>query len=281
MRSLPALIKILRPLNLFQATIAVLVTGALIPVWPSLPTLLLTILVVTAINGGANTLNDWFDYPIDKVNRPSRPIVSGAISRTGALVFAILLFIVAIIGAWQLAPIARNIAVFIAIPLLILYTPVFKGIPLAGNLVVAIVLGMTFLFAGSAFGYLEHMIIPAALATGFTVVRELIKDIEDYAGDQAEQIGTFPVLFGVKTGVILGRVLVVLLLCGCLWPYLAGHYGEYYLITLTFGVEIPLLYVLAYLKHNPNPMGCAHVARILKIDVFAGLLAVYLSKFDV
>jgi hypothetical protein len=70
-------------------------------------------------------------------------------------------------------------------------------------------------------------------------------------------------------------------LCGCLWPYLTGHYGEYYLITLTFGVEIPLLYVLAYLKHNPSPLGCAHVARILKIDVFAGLLAVYLSKFDV
>ncbi|MFC1480796.1 UbiA family prenyltransferase [Candidatus Neomarinimicrobiota bacterium] len=271
----------MRPLNLFQATIAVLVTGALIPVWPDLPTLLLTILVVVSVNGGANVLNDWFDYPIDKVNRPSRPIVSGAISRSGALVFAIILFAVGIITAFQLAPIARNIAVFVAIPLLILYTPFFKGMPLAGNLVVAAVLGMTFLFAGSAFGYLEYMIIPAALAAGFTVVRELIKDIEDYAGDQAEQIGTFPVLFGVKKGVILGRVLVVLLMFGCLWPYLMGYYGAYYLITLTFGVEIPLLYVLAYLKHNPSPLGCAHVARILKIDVFGGLLAVYLSNFDV
>ena len=275
------MVKIVRPLNLFLATIAVLVTGTLIPAWPDLPTLLLTILVVTAVNGAANVLNDWFDYPIDKVNRPYRPIVAGAISRTGALVFASLLFAIAIIAAWQLAPIARNIAVFIAIPLLILYTPVFKGIPLAGNLVVAAVLGMTFLFAGSAFGYLEHMLIPAALATGFTMVRELIKDIEDYDGDLTAQIATFPVLFGVKTSVILGRVLVVLLMAGCLWPYLTGHYGAYYLITLTCGVEIPLLYVLAYLKHNPSSLGCAHVARILKIDVFAGLLAIYLSKFDV
>ena len=281
MHSIVGLIKIMRPLNLFLATIAVLVTGALVPVWPDLPTLLLTIVVVVAVNGAANTLNDWFDYPIDKVNRPERPIVTGVVARSGALLFSIVLFLVAIIAAFQIATLARNMAVFVVIPLLILYTPVFKGRPLVGNIVVGGVLGMTFLFAGAAFGYLEYMLVPAALAAGFTVVRELIKDVQDYHGDQAMGIGTFPVLFGVQRGVILGRALVLLLMLGCLWPCITGYYGAYYLVALTFGVEIPLLYVLSYLKHNPTPVGCAHVARILKIDVFAGLLAVYLSKFDV
>ncbi|GAG87232.1 unnamed protein product, partial [marine sediment metagenome] len=33
-------------------------------------------------------------------------------------------------------------------------------------------------------------------------------------------------------------------------------------------------------KH-PNPEGSGWVAKVLKVDIFAGLLAIYLSKFDV
>ena len=68
---------------------------------------------------------------------------------------------------------------------------------------------------------------------------------------------------------------------GVLLPYILGVYGAYYLATVIAGVELPLLYAVAYLQKHPDPRGSAWIATVLKVDIFFGLLAVYLSQFDV
>lgn len=281
MKSPLAVLIMLRPINLILGALAVLITAALMPDWPHWGTIGLATATVIALNAAANALNDYFDYSIDIINRPSRPLVSGALPRQAGWIAAMLLFIAGALAAFQLPSVAQNIAVFIAIPLMILYTPIFKGIPLIGNLVVAAILGLAFLFAGAAFGHIYLMWPAAGLAFGYTVVREVVKDIEDVAGDAKVGIRTLPVRWGVPAGIKTAIALTLLLMFGCLLPYILKAYGTTYLVAVVIGVELPLLYSIFYLLKHPNPQGCGWVAKLLKVDIFAGLLAIYLSKFDV
>lgn len=280
MPTLLAVTRLLRPLNLLQGTLVVLVAAALQPAWPAATAILQTLAVLLAFAGASNALNDWFDYPIDRINRPHRPLASGALPRRAGLIIAVFLFAMGTLAALSLPQEARRIALWIALPLLVLYTPVFKPLPLAGNFVVAGILGLAFLFAGAVFGRLDLMWPPFGLALGFNVLRELIKDIEDVAGDQAGNVVTFPVKYGVAAAVRLALALTLALMMGVLLPYILGVYGAIYLTALVVGVELPLLYAFAYLYKHPDPGGCAWVAKVLKIDIFFGLLAIYLSRFD-
>ncbi|MFC1484468.1 geranylgeranylglycerol-phosphate geranylgeranyltransferase [Candidatus Neomarinimicrobiota bacterium] len=281
MKSLAAIFIMLRPINLLLGSLSVLITAALMPSWPPWGLIGLAAATVVALNAAANALNDYFDYSIDLVNRPSRPLVSGTLPRQAGWVAALLLFITGALAAFQLPVAARNIAVFIALPLMVLYTPLFKGLPLIGNLVVSIILGLAFLFAGAAFGYLNLMWPAAGLAFGYTIVREVVKDIEDVAGDAKAGIGTLPARWGVPAGIKTVISLTLLLMFGCLLPYILQAYGTTYLVAVIIGVELPLLYSIIYLVRHPNPQGCGWVSKLLKVDIFAGLLAIYLSKFDV
>lgn len=281
MNLLFAAVKLLRPLNLLLGALAVLITAALMPGWPAIGAELWAVAVVASFNGAANSLNDWFDYPIDRFNRPHRPLASGALPREAGWFLAVILFVAGALAAMQLPPTARHIAIFIALPLLVLYTPLLKGVPLVGNLVVAAILGLTFLFAGAAFGHLGVMWAPAGLAFGFNLLREVVKDVEDVTGDAREGVGTFAVRFGAPAGIKMIFVLTLFLMLGSLLPYILGVYGATYLAALIIGVEFPLLYTLIYLFKHPNPEGCSWIAKVLKVDIFFGLLAVYVSKFDV
>lgn len=271
----------LRPLNLVLGALAVLISAALMPAWPPWRAIGLAMATVVLFNAAANALNDYFDYPIDKINRPDWPLASGVLPREAGWVTAVVLFVAGTLAAFQLPPAARTIAVFIALPAMVLYTPLFKGLPLVGNLIVAAILGLAFLFAGAAFGHLALMWPPAGLAFGFTVVREVVKDVEDVAGDAKVGVGTFAVRWGVSAGIKLTLILTLFLMFGCLLPYILAVYGTTYLVAVIIGVELPLLYTFNYLDKHPNPAGAGWVAKVLKVDIFAGLLAIYLSKFDV
>lgn len=258
-----------------------LVAAALMPIWPAGTVLLRTVLVLICFTAAANALNDWFDYPIDRVNRPERPLAAGDLSRPVGLAIAVALFLAGIILVLPLPPPAPAVALAVALPLLVLYTPLFKRIPLAGNVVVALVLGLAFLFSGAAFGNLGLMWPPFGLAAGFTLLRELVKDIEDLEGDLAGGVLTFPVKFGTSASIKLAQILTLALMMTVLLPYILGVYGATYLVALIVGVELPLLYSFNYITKHPDPGGCKWIAKVLKIDIFFGLLAVYLSKFDV
>jgi geranylgeranylglycerol-phosphate geranylgeranyltransferase len=281
MKFLLAILLMLRPINLLLGALAVLITAALMPDWPQWGAIGWAAATVVALNAAANALNDYFDYSIDLINRPTRPLVSGALPRLTGWLSAMILFIAGAMAAFQLPSMARNIAVFAAIPLMILYTPLFKGLPLIGNFIVAAILGLAFLFAGAAFGHVNLMWPAAGLAFGYTVVREVVKDIEDVDGDARTGIGTLPVRWGVPAAIKTAIVLTLFLMFGCLLPYILKAYGTTYLVAVVIGVELPLLYSILYLLRHPNPSGCGWVSKLLKVDIFAGLLAIYLSKFDV
>ena len=178
-------IKLLRPLNIAVAASAVLVSAFILGVYEQYYILTCVVIVVIAYNGAANAFNDYCDYEIDLINRPNRPLSRGMITSSQALSFAVILFAIGSITAFQLPFYAMLTAVGIAMPLIIIYSLRLKGTPLLGNITVAVILGLTFVFCGLAFNKLGPMVIPAILAFGLTLVRELIKDIADVEGDNS------------------------------------------------------------------------------------------------
>jgi len=163
---------------------------------------IIVFLSVFMITGAGNAINDYFDFKIDRVNRPDRPIPSGRISRNTAQVISITLFGIGIALSYWLGSICLFLAVLNSI-LLYLYASTFKRTVLIGNIVIAYLSGSTFLFGGALDIFegtgIKSTVILFLLAGLATLAREIVKDIQDMEGDSKSGIVTLPIRIG-KTG---------------------------------------------------------------------------------
>jgi geranylgeranylglycerol-phosphate geranylgeranyltransferase len=268
-------IKLLRPLNVFTSGLAMVIGSGILGTLNDTGTLLLVMAVVMCFAGAANALNDVVDYEIDKINRPMRPLPSGFVKKRTALFISILLFSMGTLACLELSEAAKVIGIVIAMPFMVLYSKYLKGMPLIGNMIVAFILGLSFLFCGAAFNNMSPMWIPMILAFGLTLVRELVKDIADMEGDQSVGLKTFPITAGIEKSIQLSIFLSACIGMGAFIPYLYGTYGIWYGILLILGVEIPLGVVVVSLLNNPGISSATHGARILKFSTLIGLIAIY------
>ena len=279
MKTLVAYIRLMRPLNLLQGAIAILVCATLMEQFPIWWKILLTIAVVWVCTGGGNALNDYCDSEIDKINRPKRPIPMGLISKKGALIFSTLLFISSLLFAIPIWDLQVAIVLGIALFFLITYSLFFKMRVFVGNLIVSLILGMAFLFGTIIFGDILKGIVPFLLAFAFTLIREMVKDMQDVEGDRALGVNTLPMKYGINTSKHLVTIFTFLLMTGIIFPYILNVYGKFYLITVIFTVEIPLLYVIFSIQRDTSATNCSLISSVLKADIFFGLLAIYLGRF--
>ena len=278
MKKLLAHIKIMRPLNLAIGAFAVIITASILKQIDQISVWFTALIVVVCSNAAANTINDYFDLETDRINRPNRPLVTGDVKPQTALFLAIILFIIGAILAFTLPLTATFIAVVIALPLMVFYSSWFKGLPLVGNFIISLIIGLTFLFAGAALQNMKTMIIPALLAFGLTIVRELIKDISDVEGDHRAKLKTFPIKVGVKKAWTLVAVFAILIGIGAIIPYVMGKYNQWYIIFLIFGVEIPLVITVFSMLKFPTITAAERVAKLLKFSTIAGVMAVWLGS---
>lgn len=194
----------------------------------SVPVALAVAATVFAVAAG-NAANDYFDRDIDRVNRPDRPIPSGRVSPRAAATFAGVLFLGAVIAAATLPTLALTIAV-VNLLALVAYTELFKGLPGVGNAVVAYLTGSTFLFGAAAVGALGPDVwVLFGLAAVATFARELVKDVEDVAGDREEGLRTLPIVAGERATLALAVVVMGLGAAASAFPYTRGTFGVAYL----------------------------------------------------
>ena len=270
--------QILRPLNMILCLLAVLIAaflsgGLLSEILPY------TILTVLCFAGASNILNDVLDVRIDRVNRPDRVLPSGRLKILDALILMGVLYGAGILASTYLQSLGRQIALITVLPLLVLYTPLFKRLPFIGNVVVGGILGLVFLFTeGAIHGNIDKMWVPFFLATALSSIRELAKDGADMAGDSTANLKTFPQKFGLISTLWLLRLMTIALCFFAITPYIRGSYGIIYLITLILGVEIPLLYsMFIILREKSGSDEYVKVAKIMKGVTMAGMLAILSS----
>ncbi|MCD6441077.1 MAG: geranylgeranylglycerol-phosphate geranylgeranyltransferase [Candidatus Marinimicrobia bacterium] len=279
MKKVLAYICLMRPLNLLQGGIALIVMATLMDRFPAWNIILLATAIVWSYTGAGNAINDYCDAEIDKINRPERPIPQGSVSRKGALIWSVCLFLTGSLLAIPVLTIELMIILLLAVLLLTTYSLFFKMRPFLGNVVVSTILGMTFLFAASIYGDISKGVTPFFLAFGFNLIREIVKDIQDMDGDQTLGARTLPLKYGVGVTRKIIISLTLILMFGAITPYILHVYGTYYLLTLIFGVEFPLVYVIYSIRKDCSASNCARLAAILKGDIFLGLLAIFLGKF--
>lgn len=190
--------RITRPGNSVIAGLAAIV-AYLIATGTLVNGVLLLMAVVILITAAGNVINDYFDAEIDAINRPERPIPSGAMSRNAALVWAGILFILGLAACMFTTPLCLGIALFNAL-LLVVYAARLKSTPLLGNIAVAYLSASIFLFGGAFAGWhLLVQVLPIAVITFLAMLaRELLKDAEDIEGDRAGGADTLPIRIGYK-----------------------------------------------------------------------------------
>ena len=164
-------------------------------------------------------------------------------------------------------------------PLLICYSLWIKKIPLLGNVAVALLLSLVFIFTELILKETWYqLLVPASLAFGLSVIRELIKDINDYIGDKKNKINTLPVYFGINYSNYFTVFLIIFFSISCLLPYYFHFYGFNYFITLVFLIEIPLYIVVFLLLNKPKETTYTKLADLTKYVIFNGLIVLYIAN---
>ncbi|NHN47349.1 geranylgeranylglycerol-phosphate geranylgeranyltransferase [Halostella sp. JP-L12] len=226
------LLELTRPVNAVAAG-ALTFIGAFVAVGtdvPAVPAAAAVVATVAATAAG-NAVNDYFDREIDAINEPDRPIPRGAVSPRGALAFSAGMFVTAAAAALLLPPLAIGIAA-VNLVALIVYTEWLKGLPGVGNFVVAVLGGSTFLFGGAAVGRPAPTVVLFLLAALSTLTREIIKDVEDVAGDREEGLRTLPIAVGERRALYAAAAALAVALLASPVPYVRGTFGVPYLLVV-------------------------------------------------
>jgi 4-hydroxybenzoate polyprenyltransferase len=158
-------------------------------------------------------INDYYDIKIDFINKPDRVVIGKSITRRYAILFhTILSGLGILIGAYVSLWIgAVNV---ISVFLLWLYSNLLKRLPFVGNLSVAFLTALALVLVDLYYHSGNYMIyIYASFAFFMTLIREIIKDMEDLKGDNSFGCKTLPIVWGIrKTKQMIYFLLAVLVI---------------------------------------------------------------------
>ncbi len=276
MRRVWAHLRVLRPVNIVMIMVGVALGGVLSGSVGALQgaagtRLLWAALSAALIAGAANSLNDVLDLEIDRINRPERPLPSGLVSvMTARLVWGLgTVAGVALAASLSLTHLALALG---AVGLLVVYSVSLKRVLLLGNVVVAFVIGLALVYGGWAVGPPDPAFVGAGFAFLTTLAREMIKDIEDVAGDRAAGARTLPLVYGTQVAAraTVGVLFVTLLLTPL--PFFLLNYRGLFLLLILAAAAL-LLYVL-WIFPGPEPEERARQAsHLLKAVMVTGMAA--------
>lgn len=190
--------------------------------------LIISSAVVLAFMAGGNSLNDHIDIEIDRVAHPERPLPMGEISPRTALIIGIFGIVIACLLSVAMMSPAVTVIVVTAAALMVSYELFLKQRGFIGNVVIAVLTGMIFLFGGAVVGNIEGNYIIAAMAALVSMGREIAKDIQDMSSDEGRK--TLPMVIGVRKASIVAAVFFTLGPILSVWPLVDRMFGWPYCI---------------------------------------------------
>jgi geranylgeranylglycerol-phosphate geranylgeranyltransferase len=204
---LPAMVELLRPGNCAITALGIAV-GAYVQAGPAiaglLPQVALAAVAGFAFAGAGNALNDYVDRAIDATAHPERPLPSGRATPRDALRVQTLGFTLALIAA-GLVSLACAAFVLASMVLMTAYDLRVKTWGWPGNVSIGLLTGAPFVFGALAVGGIgPSVLVLAFLAVLATLGREIIKDVEDMAGDMGHR-RTLPVRLGAPRATRLAQ----------------------------------------------------------------------------
>jgi geranylgeranylglycerol-phosphate geranylgeranyltransferase len=161
------------------------------------------------ISNGGFIVNDIIDLPIDRINRPDRPLAAGRVPVSLAWALYGLYTTVGIVLALAINPATGAIAVAIAAGLF-LYSYTLKKRFLIGHLVVAASGSLLFLFGGMAAGHLLPTLYTIPVTFSAFIAREVLKTVPDAEGDRANGVDNITTRYGQRFAIRLAQFMFAL-----------------------------------------------------------------------
>ncbi|MBP9120060.1 MAG: geranylgeranylglycerol-phosphate geranylgeranyltransferase [Ignavibacterium sp.] len=273
-----AYIKITRPLNVvitfFVVVVAILISQK---EQTDFYVILLASITAALVAASGNIVNDIFDIETDKISHTNRVLVLGKISKKEAWTEYLLLNSISIVISVSLA-VKLMVVVLGTIILLYIYSAALKKLPLIGNLTIAFLTGLTFIYGGYAAGNPVAAIVPAVFGFLINLIREIVKDILDIEGDNKLNYRTLPIKFGIDKSKKLIILITLILIVFTVYPFLTEIYHiEYFIIVMVF-VNPLLILCLKLLFNRKKATGITVVSNLLKLTMVLGLVAIYFGK---
>jgi 4-hydroxybenzoate polyprenyltransferase len=255
------------------------------------------VLLVTAtvlISAGGYVINDYFDIKTDLINK-GKVIVGTKIPRRQAMMWHSIFNIAGVSAGFYISYKAGYMwlgTMFLVVSgLLYFYSASYKRQFLIGNIIVAVLTGMVpmlvvFYEWPALYKYytinaikLPQMDFIIYWVGGFALfafltnlIREIIKDIEDFEGDIAYGRNTVPVVIGVLSAKLVSVCLIIITI---VLLYLTWHFfinDTITLIYLTAVIVLPLLYVVYKLVISNEKKQLHSASSMMKIVMITGVL---------
>jgi 4-hydroxybenzoate polyprenyltransferase len=240
--------------------------------------LLLSALLVAA---AGYIINDYYDVKIDAINRPDRLVVGRVVRRRHAMLAHLLLSGVGVVLAAVLWPRPLLGLVTLGSALLLWgYSARFKRVALVGNVSIATLTAALVLLPELQLQTRFSAVWVYALAAFLlTIVREIVKDVEDMRGDAHHGCRTLPLVVGVaRTKWVAGFFLACLglLTAGAAARVLMlGHWPlALWLLTL---VLLPLAALSRQLWLADRRRHFRQLSHWCKVIMLAGVLSMALA----
>jgi 4-hydroxybenzoate polyprenyltransferase len=264
---------------------------------------LLLIISSVLIAAAGNIINDYFDSNIDEINKPEKKIIDKLIKRRWAIVMHIIFSVAAILIGFYIdsqTPVFWiGISNTICVLLLFAYSISLKKKLLIGNVLISLltawVILVCFLCYYRSFScvhcepiewhaWLGRFIRISFLYAGFafviSLIREVVKDMEDIEGDKKYGCKTMPIYWGVPASKVFVAVwLVVLIGMISIVQIYAWQLGWYWSAAYSILLIIaPLIWILRKLFQAQVPKDYHQLSTVIKLVMLTGLLSMVFFK---
>lgn len=238
-------------------------------------------LIVTAsalVIASGYIINNFYDAEKDLINKPTKSMLDRLVSQRFKLTTYFILNFLAVIAASYIS--FRAVFFFSAYIFGIwLYSHKLKRIPFIGNLVSASLAIAPFFVVFVYYGNFETVIFVHALFLVLLILaREMIKDLENMAGDMAQNYRTIPILYGPKVSKGLIALLILLTLVPALLLIKIFDVGYMYLYFWVCIALLGLFIILLWKAERKKHYVWLH--NILKFIIVAGVFSILLIDVD-
>lgn len=216
-------------------------------------------------------INDYYDVKIDLINKPERVIIGKGITRRYALLFHTLLSVTGVaIGFllnWKI-----GVTSFICAFLLWLYSNALKRLPFVGNLTVALLTGLSIFIVNLLYPPVMVLVgIYSIFAFFITMVREIIKDLEDLRGDDTFGCKTLPIVWGIRRTKLFTYFLLALF--ALVVTFLHQRSIPLPINFFAWSLFLPMVALVGWLVRADTQRDFYQLSQFCKMIMLAGILS--------
>lgn len=240
------------------------------------PGFLLLTLSTVCVAAAGYIINDYYDVKIDAINKPERVVVGKAIRRRPAMFTHMVLSLVGmVLGFWL--SMAVGLINMGAVLLLWGYSARFKKMPLAGNLVIALLSASMLLVVAVYAGKLNNITISyAVFAFLISLIREIVKDMEDVRGDASFDCRTLPIVLGMRRTKYVLYPLIALFQAFVLLVIFHPVTGMAFDLYMGVLVLLPSIWMTLKLVRADRKRDYTFLSNIGKLIMLTGILSMLL-----